>query len=179
LYVEKHGAEDYLDAHQRVAFAERSSSAWVGHVGQTTRAEGFDLELAPETRAGPHRDLEGRTGQLAGRRGDRTDPRGRVRSLPAHEPHPLDRGVRPGHGRRRRRRHLRAPPHHPRTHSKVCSMGKLVFSPAIGPWSAGSTCAPVALKKGAHRLLVKSAHRDGAWYFLARFTPGARAHRPR
>ncbi len=152
------------------AIEGRVPLAWVG-TWDNDQGKGFDLELAPETRPDLTETYEGRTGQLTWRRGAPTDPRGRydlsqlmspTRWTAAFAQGTVDA---PADGTYALRLTTSDP-------LKVWLDGQLVFSAAeIDRGALDHLVLPVALKKGAHRLLVKSAHRDGAWYFLARFTP--------
>lgn len=144
--------------------------AWVG-TWDNDQGKGFDLELDPETRPDLSETYEGRIGPLTWRRDAPTDPRGQYDLSQLMSPTRWAAAFAQGT--------IDAPADgtyalHLTTSDplKVWLDGQLVFSVAqIDRGVLDHLVLPLALKKGPHRVLVKSAHRDGAWYFMARFTP--------
>ncbi len=131
----------------------------------------FDAELSPETRPGYDQVYEGRSGPLRWRKAVPTDPRGRLELASLLTPTRWAAAFAqaqvtvPTAGAYELRLTTTDP-------TKVWVDGSLVFAAAQIERSVyDHLVIPVTLAAGAHRVLVKSAHRDGAWYLAGRLVP--------
>lgn len=165
-------AEGDLDTRDALvdAVPGRVRLAWVG-TWDNDQGKGFDLELAPETRPGLEETYEGRTGPMRWRRGLPMDPRGRYDLLPLMTPARWSAAFGQGSlfAPESGRYALRLTSSDP---VKVWVDGRLVFAAAQLERSVPEQLLlPLELQQGHHRVLVKSAHREGTWFFGLRFTP--------
>lgn len=161
----------FAERDQRIAAVPgRVALAWVG-TWDNDQGKGFDLKLGPEERPGLDETYEGRVGPLHWRRDVPVDPRGRYDLLQVMTPTrwsaafgqgQLDAGADGDYA-------LILTSTDP---LKVWVDGKEVFSDALLKRSVeGHLVVPLSLKQGRHALLIKSAHREGAWSVNARFVP--------
>jgi tetratricopeptide (TPR) repeat protein len=144
--------------------------AWVG-TWDNDQGKGFDLELAPEVRSGLTEEYEGRAGPLHWRKDVPKDGRGRYDLLQLMTPTRWSAAFAQG----------QLVIENPGTYAlrigttdplKVWVDGRLVFAAAQLERSVmDHLIIPLQLTKGAHVVLIKSAHREGAWSFSARVTP--------
>ncbi|MEW5742183.1 MAG: transglutaminase domain-containing protein [Myxococcota bacterium] len=163
------GAFEERDA-RVAAVPGRVKLAWVG-TWDNDQGKGFDLKLGPEDRPGLDETYEGRVGPLAWRRDVPLDPRGRYDLLQLMTPTRWAAAFAQGE--------LRADADGDYAlvltstdPLKVWVDGREVFSDALLKRSVeGHLVVPLSLKKGVHSLLIKSAHREGAWSLNARFVP--------
>jgi tetratricopeptide (TPR) repeat protein len=152
------------------AITNRVPLAWVG-TWDNDQGKGYDLELAPELRPDLDQKYDGRVGSLTWR-GVPTDPRGRydlaqlmtpTRWAVAFGQGPL---TAPADGTYLLKLTTSDP-------LKVWVDGRQVFAaPQLERSVLDQLVIPLTLKAGTHRFFVKSAHREGSWFFLARFEPG-------
>ncbi len=165
--------EGEFDARSEVvaAITGRVPLAWVG-AWDNDQGKGYDLELAPEQRPDLDQTYDGRTGPLAWRREVPTDPRGRydlnALMTPTRWTAAFAQGtlVAPKEGSYLLKLTTSDP-------LKVWVDGKLIFgAPQLERSVLDQLVLPLSLSAGPHRLLIKSAHREGSWFFLARFEPG-------
>jgi tetratricopeptide (TPR) repeat protein len=146
--------------------------AWVG-TWDNDQGKGFDLELPPELRPGLGEVYEGRVAPLRWRRDVPLDGRGRYDLLQLMTPTRWAAAFAQGR--------LDAPAAglyalHLTTSDpvKVWVDGKLVFAASQLQRSVvDQLVIPVELSPGPHRLLIKSAHREGPWHLGVRLTPFA------
>jgi tetratricopeptide (TPR) repeat protein len=149
------------------AVGGRVPLAWVG-TWDNDQGKGFDLELPVESRPGLEETYEGRTGTLRWRQGLPTDPRGRYELSALMSPTRWSVAYAQGtlQAPRAGTYALRLSTTDP---VKVWVDGALVFAaPQLERSAFDHLVLPLALSEGAHLLLVKSAHREGAWHLLAR-----------
>lgn len=144
--------------------------AWAG-TWDNDQGKGFDLEFAPEQRPALTQTYEGRVGRLEWRRDVPKDPRGRYDLLQLMTPTRWAAAFAQGtfsiesDGPRALLLTTTDP-------LKVWVDGKLVFAAAQLERSVlDHLVIPLELKKGAHTVLIKSAHREGLWSLSARVTP--------
>ena len=144
--------------------------AWVG-TWDNDQGKGFDLEYPPELKPGLDETYEGRTGPLQWRRDVPRDPRGRYDLLQLMTPTRWAAAFAQGSfttdtdGPYALRLTTSDP-------LKVWVDGALVFAAAqLDRGVADHLVIPLRLKKGAHTLLIKTAHREGSWVMAARLTP--------
>ncbi|MDP2275442.1 MAG: transglutaminase domain-containing protein [Archangium sp.] len=135
------------------------------------QGKGFDLEFAPELRPGLDETYEGRAGKLTWRRDAPKDPRGRYDLLMLMTPTRWSAAFAQGtfnvdaDGVQAIKITSTDP-------LKVWVDGKLVFAAAQLERSVPDhLLLPVNLKKGPHTILIKQAHREGAWHLAVRVTP--------
>ena len=135
------------------------------------QGKGFDLEFAPELRPALTEKYEGRTGQLEWRKDVPRDSRGRYDLLMLMTPTRWSAAFAQGtfttdtDGPQALRITTTDP-------LKVWVDGKLVFATAqLDRNVADHLLLPLQLTKGAHTVLIKSAHREGSWHLAARVTP--------
>lgn len=155
----------------------RVALAWAG-TWDNDQGKGFDLELAPEARPELSETYAGRTGPLTWRRDVPTDPRGRYELRELMSPSRWSAAFAQGTlvAEAAGTYALRLTTSDP---LKVWVDGKLVFAaPQLDRGLFDQLVIPLSLTQGSHRLLVKSAHRDGPWHFLARLTPWASGAAP-
>jgi tetratricopeptide (TPR) repeat protein len=144
--------------------------AWVG-TWDNDQGKGFDLELAPEASPGLDQTYEGRTGRLSWRRDVPTDPRGRYDLSQLMAPARWSAAFAQGtlQVATAGRYALSLTTSDP---LKVWVDGALVFAaPQLERSVFDQVVVPLDLQPGPHRLLIKSAHREGGWHLLARFEP--------
>lgn len=165
-------AEGDLDTRDALvgAVPGRVAMAWVG-TWDNDQGKGFDLELAPEQRPGFDQVYEGRTGPMKWRRDVPADPRGRYDLLqlmtPGRWSAAFGQGVVVAEEAGRYALHLTTS-----DPVKLWVDGRLVFAAAqLSRSVPGQLVLPLELSKGKHRVLVKSAHREGSWFVGLRFTP--------
>jgi tetratricopeptide (TPR) repeat protein/transglutaminase-like putative cysteine protease len=137
------------------------------------QGKGFDLMLAPETRPGLDQTYEGRFGTLEWRRDVPLDPRGRLElsslMTPARFAVAFVQGqpVAPADGLYQLRLMTTGP-------LKVWVDGTLLFSaPLLERSVFDNVVVPLKLSKGPHTVLIKTAHKEGAWSLAARLVPSA------
>lgn len=149
------------------AITGRIGLAWVG-TWDNDQGKGFDQELAPEQKPGLNEVYEGRVGPLKWRRGVPTDPRGRTELSQLMVPARWS--VAYGQGTfdvaQDGPQALYVTTSDP---LKLWVDGRQIFAASLLERSVvDQLVIPLTLKKGTHTLLVKSAHREGAWNFMAR-----------
>lgn len=144
--------------------------AWVGS-WDNDQGKGFDLKLGPEDRPGLDQTYDGRVGPLTWRTDVPTDPRGRYDLLQLMTPTRWSAAF--GQGTLVAERDggylLLLTSTDP---LRVSVDGKEVFADAqLARTVFDHLVLPLSLKQGQHTLLIKSAHREGAWNLQARFVP--------
>lgn len=137
------------------------------------QGKGFDLVLPPEVRPGLDQTYEGRFGPLSWRREVPLDPRGRLELSSLMTPSRFSVAFAQGTAQAPEDGfyQLRVTTSGP---LKVWVDGHLLFSASLlerGVWD--NVVVPLTLKKGAHTVLLKSAHKEGAWHLAARLVPSA------
>lgn len=135
------------------------------------QGKGFDLELGPEQRPGLAERYDGRSGQISWRASAPVDPRGRVDLSALMSPTRwavafAQAAVQvPAAGRYALRLSSTDP-------LKVWVDGRQVFAAAqLDKVAFDHLVLPLELTAGSHTVLVKSAHREGAWWLLGRLVP--------
>jgi tetratricopeptide (TPR) repeat protein len=144
--------------------------AFVG-TWDSDQGKGFDLEFAPELRPALTETYDGRAGPLTWRRDVPKDWRGRYDLLQLMTPTRWAAAYAQGSFTTTVEgvQALRITTSDP---LKVWVDGKLVFAAAQLERSVfDHLVLPVSLKPGKHTVLIKSAHREGAWHLSARVTP--------
>ena len=135
------------------------------------QGKGFDLELAPELRPALTETYEGRAGPLQWRREVPKDSRGRYDLLMLMTPTRWSAAFAQGTftAEADGPQSLRLTTTDP---LKVWVDGKLVFAAAqLERGVFDHLVIPLQVTKGAHTVLIKSAHREGPWSLSARVTP--------
>ncbi len=152
----------------RLAFA-------VAGTWDNDQGKGYELELAPEQRPGLDETYQGRTGPMAWRPDAPLDPRGRLDLAALMTPgrwavaYAQARADVTEEGWYALKLATTDP-------LKVWVDGRLVFAAAqVARAVPDQLVVPVKLSAGAHRVLVKSAHRQGVWFLLGRLVPFAGA----
>lgn len=144
--------------------------AWAG-TWDNDQGKGFDLDLPPQSRPALSETYEGRASPIGWRTNLPKDGRARYDLLQLMTPARWAAAF--GQGRF-------SVPHEGKWALRVTSSdplkvwidGRLVFSEAqIDRSALDHLVIPLHLPQGNHTLLVKSAHREGAWHFAARITP--------
>jgi tetratricopeptide (TPR) repeat protein len=168
-FLTARGALEERDA-RVAAVPGRVRLAWVG-TWDNDQGKGFDLKLGPEDRPGLGEIYEGRVGPLAWRRDVPVDPRGRYDLLQLMTPTRWAAAFAQGSLT------VGADGDYALVLTstdplKVWVDGKEVFSEArIKRSVEGHLVVPLTLKKGQHTVLLKSAHREGAWSLNVRLVP--------
>ena len=144
--------------------------AWVG-TWDNDQGKGYDLKLGPEERPGLDQTYDGRVGPLSWRTDVPVDPRGRYDLLQLMTPTRWSAAF--GQGTFDT----------PKTGEylllltstdplRVSVDGQEVFADAqLARSILDHLALPLTLKQGTHSLLIKSAHREGAWNVQARLVP--------
>ncbi len=143
--------------------------AWVG-TWDNDQGKGFDLELAPELRPALTETYEGRAGPLTWRTTVPKDGRGRYDLLQLMTPTRWSAAFAQGTFTAETDgvQALRITTTDP---LKVWVDNRLVFAaPQLERSVMDHLVIPIELKKGAHTVLIKSAHREGVWALSARVT---------
>ncbi|MDX2009407.1 MAG: transglutaminase domain-containing protein [Myxococcaceae bacterium] len=137
------------------------------------QGKGFDLVLAPESRPGLDQTYEGRFGKLEWRRDVPLDPRGRLELSSLMTPsrfavaYVQGQPIAPDDGQYQLRLMTTGP-------LKVWVDGQLLFSaPLLERSVFDNVIVPLKLSKGPHTVLIKTAHKEGAWSLGARLVPAS------
>ncbi|MCA3014990.1 MAG: hypothetical protein INH41_21600 [Myxococcaceae bacterium] len=137
------------------------------------QGKGFDLAFEPERQPGLDQTYEGRFGRLEWRPDAPLDPRGRLDLSALMTParfavaYVQGQPVAPEDGLYQLRLTSTGP-------VKVWVDGALLFvAPLLERSVFDNLVIPLALKRGPHTVLVKSAHKEGAWALAARLVPAS------
>ncbi len=137
------------------------------------QGKGFDQVLPPEERPGLEETYEGRFGKLVWRPSAPLDPRGRLDLGSLMTPSKFAVAFAQGRveatadGFYQLRLYSTGP-------LKVWVDGALLFSASLLDRSVwDNVIVPLKLSKGAHTVLIKSAHREGNWFLAARLVPSS------
>jgi tetratricopeptide (TPR) repeat protein len=137
------------------------------------QGKGFDLALAPETRPGLDQTYDGRFGKLEWRQAVPLDPRGRLELSSLMTPsrfavaYVQGQPVAPEDGLYELRLMTTGP-------LKVWVDGNLLFAaPLLERSVFDNVVIPLKLSRGPHTVLIKTAHKEGAWSLAARLVPAA------